>query len=86
MIVPERPDTKLKEGTEIQYGGGYDLMHVSSHVYGMAAEAMLNFGPLAAPLAYGVFGLFIGWFKSAIDGLAPQDTRFLLVPLGAICV
>jgi hypothetical protein len=82
IILPERPDTKLKEGTEIQYGSGYDPNNVSSHVYGMSAEAMLNFGPFAAPLIYGIFGLFIGWFKRAIDGLAPQDARFLLVPLG----
>jgi hypothetical protein len=82
VILPERPYTKLKEGTEIQYGSGYDPENNSSHVYGMAAEAMLNFGPIAAPLTYAAFGLFIGWFKRQIDGLAPQDARFLLVPLG----
>lgn len=80
-ILPDRPDTKLKEGTEIQDGSGYDPNYTSSHVYGMAAEAMLNFGPISAALCYGLFGLFIGWFRRAVARFLPGDARFLLVPL-----
>jgi hypothetical protein len=81
-ILPERTDTKLKEGTEIQTGSGFDLQYGSSRVYGLAGESMLNFGPLAAPFAFAVFGLLVGWFRSAVDRLTPGDSRFLLVPLG----
>lgn len=80
-ILPDRPYTKLKEGTEIQIGSGYDPNYNSSHVYGMAGEGMLNFGPFAAPLSYGIFGLFIGWLRRAIDRLPPGDARLLLAPL-----
>jgi hypothetical protein len=83
FILPDRPDTKVKEGTLIQTGSGWDPNYVSSHVYGLAAEAMLNFGPIAAPLSYGVFGLLIGWLRRAIARLPTGDARFLLAPLGA---
>jgi hypothetical protein len=47
----------------------------------------LNFGPLAAPLSYAAFGLFIGWFQRAIHRLRPGDARFLLVPMGVyMCI
>jgi len=81
-ILPNRPDTKLREGTEIQTGSGYDPASVSSRVYGLAGESMLNFGPLAVPFAYAIFGLFVGWFRRAVNRLVPGDARLLLVPFG----
>jgi len=81
-ILPNRPDTKLREGSEIQDGRGYDREYASSRVYGLAGESMLNFGPLAVPFAYAAFGLLVGWLRRAVDGLLPGDARFLLVPLG----
>ena len=47
-IWPEPPPTKMKEGTEAQYGRGSYAPGVfeSSFVYGLAGETMLNFGPL----------------------------------------
>lgn len=80
-ILPERPDSKLKEGTEFQYGSGYDPNSPSSRVYGMATESIFNFGPLAAPFAYAAFGLFVGWFRRAVGRILPGDARWLLVPL-----
>ena len=81
-LLPNKPDTKLREGSEIQDGSGYDLESASSRVYGLAGESMLNFGPLAVPFAYAAFGLLVGWFRRAVDRLLPGDARFLLVPLG----
>lgn len=80
-IMPNRPDSKLREGTEFQYGSGYDPNYPSSRVYGIATESILNFGPFAAPFAYGVLGLFVGWFRRAVNRFRSGDARFLLVPL-----
>jgi hypothetical protein len=81
-VLPNRPDTKVREGTEIQTGSGYDPNSVSSRVYGLAGEGMLNFGPIAVPAVYAIFGLLIGWFRRAVGHLLPGDARFLLVPFG----
>jgi hypothetical protein len=80
-ILPERPDSKLKEGTEFQYGSGYDPNFPSSRVYGIATESILNFGPIAAPFAYAALGVFVGWFRRAVNQTLPGDARLLLVPL-----
>jgi hypothetical protein len=88
-ILPNKPETKLKEGTEIETGTGGYVPGVlwSSRVYGLAGEAMLNFGPISVPFAYALFGLFVGWFRSRASSLLPGDTRFLLVPFGVyMCI
>ena len=84
-ILPEKPETKLQEGTEIETGTGGYVPGIlwSSRVYGLAGEAMLNFGPVAVPFAYAILGLVVGWFRNRISTLMPGDTRFLLVPFGA---
>ncbi len=83
-ILPERPETKIKEGTEIETGtGGYIPGELwSSRVYGLAGESMLNFGPFSVPVAYAIFGLLVGWFRSDVQNLMAGDSRFLLVPFG----
>jgi len=82
FILEERPATKLKEGTEIQYGG-YGEERASSRVYGLAGEAMLNFGPLIVPVAFAVLGVLVGWMSKSIRMLRPGDARFLLAPYAA---
>lgn len=88
-ILPERPETVVKEGTEIQAGSGSYVPDVSwsSKVYGLAGESMLNFGFVSVPFVYALFGLLVGWFRSHVKRLAPGDARFLLVPFGVfMCV
>jgi hypothetical protein len=85
-ILPDRPDTKLREGTVIQQGSGYDPTSSSSRVYGLAGESMLNFGPIAVPFAYAMFGVLVGRLRRAVDHLVPGDARFLLVPFGVFMV
>jgi hypothetical protein len=88
-VMPDRPDTKTKEGTDIELGSGAYVPGVlwSSRVFGLAGEAMLNFGPVSVPFAYALFGLFIGWFRSRVSTLLPGDSRFLLIPFGVyLCV
>jgi hypothetical protein len=84
IIFPDKPDTKVKEGTDIELGSGAYVPNVlwSSRVYGLAGEAMLNFGPVSVPFAFLVFGLLVGWFRSRTFALLPGDARYLLVPFG----
>jgi hypothetical protein len=79
---PERPSGKVKAGTEAQYGvGSYDEHKWSSSlVYGLAGETMLNFGPVAVPFAYGIFGLIVGALQRFMHRLRHGDTRLLLYP------
>lgn len=79
---PTKPETVAQEGTDIQFGSGSYLHGVwwSSRVYGLAGEAMLNFGALSVPLIYGAFGLLMGWFRSFVKDLKPTDARILLIP------
>ena len=81
-LWPDRPPNKRKEGTELQYGvGSYDPKGwASARVFGIAGEAMLNFGPLAVPLAYLVFGVVVGGVRGFLNGLREGDTRLLLMP------
>ena len=81
-VWPGRPPTKLKEGTELQYGvGSYDPNGWSSlRTYGISGEAMLNFGPFAVPLAYLVFGFVVGGLRGFLARLREGDTRLFLMP------
>jgi hypothetical protein len=81
-IWPDRPLTKVLEGTEAQYGvGSYDPDEwSSSNVYGVAGEAMLNFGPVAVPFAYLMLGLIVGRARGFLSRLDPGDARWLLCP------
>jgi len=82
-LWPDRPPGKIKEGTEAQYGAGSWDEHKwnSSLVYGLAGEAMLNFGPLAVPFAYLIFGVIVGRLQHFFSKLRRWDTRLLLYPL-----
>jgi hypothetical protein len=83
FILKERPESKLKWGTDIQSGTGHYFAKKwwSSRVYALAGEAMLNFGPIAVPIVYGLFGLLVGWLRASINRLPAGDARFLMVPL-----
>ncbi|NLF00223.1 MAG: hypothetical protein GX601_04515, partial [Anaerolineales bacterium] len=82
-LWPERPPTKVKEGTELQYGRGtwHPDRWSSSRVYGLAGEAMLNFGPLAVPLAFVALGVIVGAVRRGYRRWSERDTRRLLLPL-----
>ena len=76
------PADKVQEGTEAQSGvGSYDEEKwVSSEVYGLAGETMLNFGPLAVALAYLAFGVVVGRLQRVHSRLRPGDARLLAYP------
>ena len=88
-----RPPTKVREGTEALYGRGayrerpldstYDrerFSGMSSAVYGLAGEAMLNFGPLAVPLSFAALGLAVGLVRRWAATWRRRDVRWLLMP------
>jgi len=81
-LWPDRPPSKVKEGTEAQYGKGSWLPGTwsSSKVYGLGGEAMLNFGPFSVPLAYAVLGVVVNIVRRACQTWAPTDIRRLLLP------
>jgi hypothetical protein len=61
-LLPERLPTKLNVGTEVLYGPGfydYDARRWSQRVYGLTGEAMLNFGPAGAAVAFIPLGLIV---------------------------
>jgi hypothetical protein len=87
-LWPSRPPSKIKEGTEIQYGLGTYLpdRFVSLWCYGLGGETMLNFPPLAIPVAYGLFGFFVRQTRRFALTLRETDVRVLFVPfLTAVC-
>ena len=79
---PNRPDGKNKEGTEILEGVGtyIPLVHTSSRVYGLAGEAVLNFGPYAVPLSFAVMAFVVALVRRFLIHLPSFDTRRLIVP------
>jgi uncharacterized membrane protein len=81
-VWPDRPPTKVKEGTEIMFGrGAFNPRTLpASQAYGLAGEAMLNFGPAAVPVAYAAFGVLVGLVSRWIGQLSPRDSRMLMVP------
>jgi hypothetical protein len=72
-----------REGTQAQFGKpSYDPpWGESPRVYGLAGEAMLNYGPLAVPFAFIPWGLAVAWVRRPLAAWHPADPRFLLYPL-----
>jgi len=80
-IWPTRPATKTQPGTELIVGrGAYAQGYRASRVYGLAGEAMLNFGVFSIPLVFIGLGAAVAivrrWFLSWQHG----DARILLIP------
>ncbi|MHC4790744.1 MAG: hypothetical protein ACYS8Y_04800 [Planctomycetota bacterium] len=86
-MLPPKPYIWSKEaaGTEVQRGkGSYDRYlpgKRSTRVYGLAGEAMLNFGPIAIPFAFAVWGYLVGCFRRKLLSRHSTDAFFLLVPI-----
>ncbi len=53
----------------------------SSRIYGLAGEAVLNFGPVSVPIVFIPFGFLVGRVRRWQRSLEPGDARLLLVPL-----
>lgn len=81
-VWPDRPPSKVREGTSLQYG---EKAYVpgrfqSSRVYGLAGEFMLNFGYYLLPLSFSVLGFATAKIGNIYRSLDPSDSRLLLLP------
>lgn len=82
-IWPNKPrDPKREAGYQALYGTAGE----STRQYGLAGEAMLNFGPIAVLPAYFLFGAVLGFIRRKIYTLSFTDVRLFLAPLLIIVV
>jgi hypothetical protein len=85
-IWPGRPlePAKVAAGTDLFYGqGSYipgDKFWNSQKVYGLGGEALLNFGFLAFPLPFGLWGFLIGLYRRSMLTWRSRDFRWYLAP------
>ena len=81
ILIPQniRPELcgKIQAGTEIWYGTGAYVAGEfrSSRIYGLAGEAMLNFGVLGVPFLFAVAGILVSWFRRFVMALSSDDLR-----------
>ena len=68
---------KMVTGTIMQ---GQPPSMISSKVYGLGGEAMLNFGYWGIPPAFFIFGCLLGWFRKKLTTMEPTDSRFFVIP------
>jgi hypothetical protein len=52
----------------------------ASNIYGLAGEAILNFTPLAAPIAFILLGLVVARVRYWLQSWDHLDSRMLLIP------
>jgi hypothetical protein len=91
-LWPDRPPTKVHEGSWILWGKDAVIYGDASNLYGLAGESMLNFGPGFVPLAFGIFALLVHVVRRFVYRLHPRDGRVFLLPifislciLGLVC-
>lgn len=82
IIYPGRQPTKVKEGTEIVLGEGkYNPNgYVSSRIYGLTGEFMLNFGYVLTPIVFVFFGIVLSKLRLFYFRLQSKDARLYLYP------
>jgi hypothetical protein len=83
-IWSNKPPTKEKAGTEALFGKGSYIpeVFVSSRVYGLLGEAVINFGIFAIPFAFGLWGYFVGHIRRLyFHWKETGDTRIVLLPM-----
>ncbi|MGZ9583866.1 hypothetical protein [Paenibacillus marinisediminis] len=88
LLIPsflwsDKPPTKEKAGTEVLFGAGTYAgeQFQSSRVYGLLGESALNFGLIAIPAAFTVWGFVVGAIRRLLQRWRDRDIRILLLPL-----
>jgi hypothetical protein len=78
-IWPARPPNFFQDKSDLMFGVGTG--NRTAWVLGFSAEAALNFGPFAIPVAMGLLGVLIALVRRWQFGLGPFDSRLLILPL-----
>ncbi len=79
-VWPTKPlGVKRYAGAELLQG--YSGQQGSTRQYGLAGEAMLNFGYFGIIPAYIVLGVILGTARKKMLSLTPSDARLFLVPI-----
>jgi hypothetical protein len=81
-LWPNRPNFKVDAGTEATLGksSSYD----SPRVYGLAGEALLNFGLWGVIPLFAIYGALLGWYRRKLTSWDISDARLFLAPLVTI--
>lgn len=67
-LLPVRPEDKVMAGTELLFGpGSYSPDMKASKVYGMAGEAIMNFGAIGGVASFALLGIVIRLFQTYYD-------------------
>lgn len=81
FLIGERPAAKAYYGTWLLFGkGAADSGFVASNIYGLAGEALLNFGVVGVPLLFLLFGAVVGRAERYFAALNADDARWLFFP------
>jgi hypothetical protein len=75
---PDRPYFRVDAGSEALWGKS--AQDVSSRLYGLSGEALLNFGPIGVAPIFGIYGALLGWYRRKLEGWHRLDARMLLAP------
>ena len=81
-LWPERPPGKVKWTTEAEFGPGSFLNGpiYSTRIYGLAGEAMLNFGLAGVPVAFAALGWGVAFSRRFAARLGADDPLRMLAP------
>ncbi|WP_326552380.1 hypothetical protein [Micromonospora sp. NBC_01813] len=89
-LVVDGPRDKSEVGTNVLYGPGvYEAGVHSQRVFGLAGEAILNFGPVGGLLSFVVLGLFLRFAGRYCTQARPGDElapKLLCLPLCVLTV
>jgi hypothetical protein len=80
VVWKSKPEIITYAGASLLYGYPKGTVRATK-VYGLAGEAMLNFGYYGIAPPFFVLGLVLGWFRKKIATMGPHDARFFLVPI-----
>lgn len=76
-LWPDRPSWRRQYATNILAGRGtFDPdRRNSSRVYGLAGEALINWGPWGVIPCFALFGILVGYFRKKRNTLPENDVR-----------
>jgi hypothetical protein len=75
---PDRPYYRVEAGGEALWGKTAE--EISSRLYGLSGEALLNFGPIGVVFIFAIYGALLGWYRRKLSLWDRLDARMLLAP------